>query len=155
MNHPEKSQPPLYEVSNYAMEHFGEFLELVAWAGKEFGAIQVKVPSQEEDSSWWKRNLDGSITKHKFHTRKQTLAPTGPLDSQSFLLPTVPFTRHHKNTCFTNWATALESKEGWKEMDSLEYWQRELDGQGKKNKPYRVDADGTVPISLTTASMVL
>ena len=51
LNHPEKSQPPLYEVSNYAMEHFGEFLELVAWAGKEFGAIQVKVPTQEEDGS--------------------------------------------------------------------------------------------------------
>ena len=45
MNHPEKSQSPLYEVSNYAMEHFGELLELVAWAGKEFGAIQAKVPS--------------------------------------------------------------------------------------------------------------
>ena len=42
MNHPEKSQPPLYEVSNYAMEHFGELLKLVAWAGKEFGAIQVR-----------------------------------------------------------------------------------------------------------------
>ena len=52
INHPEKSQPPLYEVFDYAIEHFREFLELVAWAGKEFGAIQVKVPSQEEDSSW-------------------------------------------------------------------------------------------------------
>ena len=45
MNHPEKSQQPLYKVSNYAMEHFEEFLELVAWAGKEFRAIHVKVPS--------------------------------------------------------------------------------------------------------------
>ena len=40
-------------------------------------------------------------------------------------------------------------------MDSLEYWQRELDGQGERNEPYGVDADGTVPISLTTTSMVL
>ena len=42
MNCPGKSQPPLYEVSNYAMEHFGELLKLVAWADKEFGAIQVR-----------------------------------------------------------------------------------------------------------------
>ena len=33
INHPEKSQTPLYEVSKYATERFGEFLELVAWAG--------------------------------------------------------------------------------------------------------------------------
>ena len=47
------------------MEHFGELHELVEWAGKEFGAIQVKVPTQE-DGSWWKRNPNGSITKHRF-----------------------------------------------------------------------------------------
>ena len=60
------------------MERFGEFLELVAWAGRESGAIQVKVPTQEEDGSWWKRDLNGPISKNVFYTRKRTLAPTGP-----------------------------------------------------------------------------
>ena len=49
--------------------------------------------------------------------------------SQSFLLPTAAFNRHHKNPYFTNWAATLESKE-------LEYGQHELDGQGERNKLY-------------------
>ena len=74
------------------MEHFGELLGLVAWPGKEFGAIQVKVPIQEEGGSWWKGNLNGSITKHRFHIRKQILEPTGLPGSQSILLPLLPLT---------------------------------------------------------------
>lgn len=49
-----------------AMEHFGGFLGLVPWAGKEFEAIQVKAPTQEEDGSWWKRTSMGPLPRMCF-----------------------------------------------------------------------------------------
>ena len=70
-------------------------------------------------------------------------------DSQSFLLPNVAFSRYHKNTCSTNWAAALESKGGWEEMDPLEYWQHELDGQGQRNKPYGISLFFATTVSKT------
>ena len=56
MNRSGESKPPLYGVFKYAMEHFGEFLELVAWVGEGFGTIQVK-----GGGSWWKKGLNGPI----------------------------------------------------------------------------------------------
>jgi len=43
---------------------------------------------------------------------------------------------------FVNWALPLENEETWEQEDSKMLWEKELKGEGKKGKPYGVDARG-------------
>jgi hypothetical protein len=45
-------QQPIFLPSQYAMDNFGEFLEVVGWAGMKFGAIQLRFAQTEQDGSW-------------------------------------------------------------------------------------------------------
>jgi len=140
-------QPPIFLPSQYAMDNFGEFLEVVGWASVKFGAIQLRFAQTEEDGSWWKRTKSGSISKactQFFETRLQTLQPRALPTSQAFELVWDATARRDKRAVFENWAEALKDKKEWQStaVDSWELWATELEGKGQRNKPYGVDASG-------------
>jgi hypothetical protein len=93
MLQPEKNQPPLYLASPYAMENFGAFLEAVAWCGLEYGAVQLKVATIEEDGSWWPSAKLGTVRKTReyvFEGRLQNLTRLGRDDSEIYALDWTP-----------------------------------------------------------------
>ena len=50
---PNSCQPPIFLPSEYAMQNFGTFLEVIGWCGLEYGVVHLKLPKKEEDGSWW------------------------------------------------------------------------------------------------------
>jgi hypothetical protein len=127
MLQPEKNQPPLYLASSYAMENFGDFLEAVAWCGLEYGAVQLQVPTLEEDGSWWPRTKAGTVRKtgeYGFEGRLQNLTRLGKQESEIFALDWVPIPKGQaiKKAGFFLWEQYLTSEDTWRESDSRALW---------------------------------
>jgi hypothetical protein len=147
MLQPQKNQRPLYLPSPYAMENFGAFLEAVTWSGLEYGAIQLKVPTLEEDGSWWPRTKGGTVRKtseYVFEGRLQNLKRRDQQDSGIYALNWTPIPKGQaiKMAGFFRWAEYLLSEQTWNETDSKKLWALENAGQAKPNKLYGVDGDG-------------
>jgi hypothetical protein len=150
MLQPEKNQPPLYLASPYAMENFGEFLEAVAWCGLEYGAVQLQVPTLEEDGSWWPRTKQGTVrktAKYVFEGRLQNLTRLVKQESdisEIFALDWVPIPKKEaiNQAGFFLWEKYLTSKDTWRESDSRALWVLERYGMVNRSKLYGVDADG-------------
>jgi hypothetical protein len=145
MLQPVSSQPPIFLPSSYAMENFGAFLEAVGWCGLEYGAVHLRLPKKEEDGSWWKRTKDGRINRspaYRVDIRVQDLLPRGKEGSQAFELQWEQNKSFDVSNGFVNWALPLENEEAWEQEDSKTLWEKELKGEGKKGKPYGVDARG-------------
>jgi hypothetical protein len=145
MLHPHKGQPPLYLVSQYAMNNFGAFLEAVAWCGLEYGAVQLKVPTIEEDGSWWPRTKAGTIRKTRefvFEGRLQNLLPQGPEGSQAYKLDwtQIPKSQMVKEAGIFLWEEFLKDNTTWEEHDSCALWALENEGRAKRDKLYGVNA---------------
>jgi hypothetical protein len=147
MFQPNRDQPPFYRVSQYAMSNFGEFIEAVAWCGLEYGAVQLHLPTMEEDGSWWPRTQAGTVRKswkYVLEGRLQNLRPQGPEGSQAYALDwtPVPKSQSMKRAGVFRWEKYLMDQKGREEQDSCTLWALENEGKAKKNKLYGVDASG-------------
>jgi len=145
MLQPVSSQPLIFLPSSYAMENFGTFLEAVGRCGLEYGAVHLRLPKKEEDGSRWKRTKNGRINRspmYRFDVRVQYLVPRGIEGSQAFQLQWEQKKSFDVSNSFVNWALRVENEETWEQEDSKTLREKELKGEGKKGKPYGVDARG-------------
>jgi hypothetical protein len=101
------------------------------------------LPKKEEVGSWWKKTKDSRINRspaYRFEVRVQNLLPRGIEGSQAFEFLWEQKKSFDVSNSFVNWALPLQNEETWELEDSKTLWEKELKGEGKKGKPYGVDA---------------